>query len=44
MKKNYTVLNDEGINYMVKGLNENLDKFIPAEKNTYVDSNCYYAI
>ena len=31
-EKNYTVLNDEGINYMVKGLNENLDKFIPAEK------------
>lgn len=31
-EKNYTVLNDEGINYMVKGLNENLDQFIPAEK------------
>ena len=25
-EKNYTVLNDEGINYMVKGLNENLDQ------------------
>ena len=31
-EKNYTVLNDEGINYMVKGLNENLDKFIAPEK------------
>lgn len=31
-KKNYTVLNDEGINYMVKGLNENLDQFIAPEK------------
>ncbi len=31
-EKNYTVLNDEGINYMVKGLNENLDQFIALEK------------
>ena len=31
-EKNYTVLNDEGINYMVKGLNENLDQFIAPEK------------
>lgn len=31
-EKKYTVLNDEGINYMVKGLNENLDQFIAPEK------------
>ncbi len=31
-EKNYTVLNDEGINYMVKSLNDNLDKYIPADK------------
>ena len=35
-EKNYTVFNDEGINYMVKGLNANLDTYIPANKTPMI--------